>query len=404
MNMLDEDICSHFCSHWFMASVWKRDNSPYWVACYTGANGARLKKSTKQTNRTKALRLAMAWEDAARKARHGLLTENQARKVISEIVEVTSGEELEVFSVEDWFTLWLGDKKDVRAPRTHERYNAIVNAFLDSLHERKKVSIGYLNAKDIKKFRDLQLAAGKSPRTCNLEVKTLRAALNAARRQGLVTTNAAEALEMLPTEKSKKAVFTAEDIEKILEVASADWSGATLVGFFTGARLGDVANLTWESVDLSAKLINFVPEKTSHSEHPTKVVIPIAKTLLDYLMTLPSSDDPNAYLFPSLAGRNTGGHNGLSRQFLHILESAKLVSAARVKKKGEKGRIQSALSFHSLRHSCTSAMANGGIPVEVRQLITGHASAEMNAIYTHHELDRLRKAIDVVPVVRVPSR
>ena len=37
-----------------MPSLWKRDNSPYWVCCYTSADGQRLKKSTKQTDRKRA--------------------------------------------------------------------------------------------------------------------------------------------------------------------------------------------------------------------------------------------------------------------------------------------------------------------------------------------------------------
>ena len=40
-------------------------------------------------------------------------------------------------------------------------------------------------------------------------------------------------------------------------------------------------------------------------------------------------------------------------------------------------RNVSKLSFHSLRHSFNSALANAGIPPEIRQLLTGHSSLEM---------------------------
>ena len=53
---------------------------------------------------------------------------------------------------------------------------------------------------------------------------------------------------------------------------------------------------------------------------------------------------------------------------------------------GEKGRNVSALSFHSLRHSFTSAMANANVPAEIRQKLTGHADSKSHATYTHHEL------------------
>ena len=42
-------------------------------------------------------------------------------------------------------------------------------------------------------------------------------------------------------------------------------------------------------------------------------------------------------------------------------------------------------------------MANAGVPVEVRQKFTGHASAEMNQHYTHHEIETLRAAVEKLP-------
>jgi hypothetical protein len=33
---------------------------------------------------------------------------------------------------------------------------------------------------------------------------------------------------------------------------------------------------------------------------------------------------------------------------------------------------------------------------ELRQKLTGHASADMNALYTHHELETIRTAIETI--------
>jgi site-specific recombinase XerD len=55
------------------------------------------------------------------------------------------------------------------------------------------------------------------------------------------------------------------------------------------------------------------------------------------------------------------------------------------------------LSFHSLRHSFNSAMANAGVSQELRQRLTGHASKAINDRYTHTELETLRKAVGTVP-------
>ena len=53
------------------------------------------------------------------------------------------------------------------------------------------------------------------------------------------------------------------------------------------------------------------------------------------------------------------------------------------KKDENLGRNVSRLSFHSLRHSFKSAMANADVPLEIRQKLTGRASQDMNKHQTH---------------------
>jgi integrase len=65
-------------------------------------------------------------------------------------------------------------------------------------------------------------------------------------------------------------------------------------------------------------------------------------------------------------------------------------------KTGKAGRNVSRLSFHSLRHSLTSALANAGVPAEIRQKLTGHADVKAHAAYSHHEFETIRQALDKV--------
>ena len=69
------------------------------------------------------------------------------------------------------------------------------------------------------------------------------------------------------------------------------------------------------------------------------------------------------------------------------------------RKRGEGvgGRKFRTLSFHSLRHTFNSMLANAGVDQEIRQQLTGHASAEMNRRYTHLELKTMRDAISKLP-------
>src|SRR5262245_46570877 len=72
--------------------------------------------------------------------------------------------------------------------------------------------------------------------------------------------------------------------------------------------------------------------------------------------------------------------------FARIMERAKVRGEVARKRAGESGRAVNSLSFHSFRHTLTTIMANADVPAEVRQKFTGHASAEMNHHYTHHEI------------------
>ena len=51
-------------------------------------------------------------------------------------------------------------------------------------------------------------------------------------------------------------------------LAGTDWQGAILFGYGTGARLQDVANLRWESIDLENRVIQF-----SASAKPDAIVV-----------------------------------------------------------------------------------------------------------------------------------
>ncbi|MBP8258770.1 MAG: site-specific integrase [Verrucomicrobia bacterium] len=377
-----------------MASLTRKSRSPYWFACFTKPDGTRTKISTKQTNRQKALAVALKWEEASRRARRGLLTEIQARNVISDIMEQTSGEALMFYTAEDWLRDWLAGKQQTKASATVERYRHVVSEFIAHLGKRAQLNLAQITPKDVRTFRDGELARGKSAKTCNLAVKTVSAALNAAHRQGYIPSNPASAVESLPHEASSKGTFTPEQVATLVAAApSTDWRGAIVFAYFTGARLRDVSNMHWEAVDLAGRVVSFTPQKTKRT-----VTVPLHPQLEEVLIGIAGQDNPHAFLFTSLAGQRTGGAHGLSRQFAGIMERAGIRASIARPRKGE-GRAVSHLSFHSLRHSFNSAMANQGVAQEVRQKLTGHASPEMNKLYTHHEVEALRAAINVIPAI-----
>ena len=55
-------------------------------------------------------------------------------------------------------------------------------------------------------------------------------------------------------------------------------------------------------------------------------------------------------------------------------------------------------TFHSLRHSFNSALANAGVTEEIRMKLTGHSSKAMNTRYTHLEVSTLKSAMTSLPL------
>jgi len=391
-----------------------RARSPYWICCYTSATGRRLKKSTKirikpldgekrkdgkkktaADKRVEAWEVCLAIERAENHAKNGSLTEQAAKKIIGEILERTTGEPLHNYKVRDWFDHWLEMKEQVRAGKTMDRYRQVIRDFIASLDNRADLALSHITPQDVLAYRNSIIAANKTARTANLSVKVVSAAFNAAVRQHLIESNPATALETLPVKTEERATFTPAQVSKLIQAGEGDWPGAILLAYYTGARLGDVANMLWSAIDWRKKLIRFTPSKTKKP-----VTVPLHPQLERELLKKPGIG--KTAMFPTLTGRGTGGKHGLSGRFAAIMEKAGIEGKITQHAKG--GRALSNLSFHSLRHSFNSAMANAGVSQEIRQKLTGHASAETNKIYTHHELEPLRVAIAAIPSVKVRAR
>ena len=81
------------------------------MCSFVAADGRRLKKSTKTRDRRKALEFCLLLEKTAMKARRNELTAAQGRKLIAEMVAISSGEQMSAHTVRGWFEEWLSNKK-----------------------------------------------------------------------------------------------------------------------------------------------------------------------------------------------------------------------------------------------------------------------------------------------------
>jgi integrase len=374
-----------------------RGKTPFYIAAYTDHLGRRRKRSTKETSKAKAQDVLNGWLKAEAAARGGRLTEARAREIVGEILESVSGRKLYAPTVAQYFRDWLEAEKPTVSPNSYIKKEQAVRLFLESLGDRAFLSLESVTEADIVKLRDELLAAGRRATTVNgLVRKILAQPFRAAQKKGLIRIDPVAGLKAVRGDRVEKHTFTAEQIQRLFNTAKGDWKGMVVAGFFTGARLGDLANLTWGNVDLFERTITFTQKKTG-----AKIKIPMAEDLHSYLCGIPMQDNPKAPVFSTLCGKTSAGKSGLSMAFKRIMKSAGIEQGT-IRERGEGvSRKVSGLSFHSLRHSFNTVLTNSGVPQELRMKLTGHSSAEMNAVYSHHELTTIRAALEHLPLRNV---
>ena len=384
-----------------MASITKDTHqppkSPFWIACFTGADGRRLKKSTKTTDPKLARKLADEWEQLAKAGRAGRLTEAHCRKVIGEMYERTVGQPLHFHTARAYLLEWLEGTKDTIATRSYFRYHQTIHEFLGHIGTKAEGLLSEITPIDVRSWRDALKRKGLSAPTVNGAIKVLRMPFKAAHDNGYIGINPCTKNSVRPLRDEArnvaKDVFTPTQLAALINAApSEDWKGAILCGYYTGLRLRDIADLQWSAINEQLHTITVTTRKTRKD-----VTVPIHPQFALWLRKQ-THGIGKAPVFPTLVGKAGSGKSGLSMQFKRIMERAKIRGRLLREATGD-GRSQSSLSFHSLRHSFNAALANAGVGVEMRQELTGHSSLEMNRLYTHPDIEVKRQAVALLPMI-----
>lgn len=402
-----------------MASIHKQSGRGYWFASYRDAAGKQHFVSTRiehgpagkdakdravkaATNRRLALEMATRLEQAER----GNATEAHWRKLLADISERVNERRMEFKIVEAFLGDWLARAEKTKSVGTYERYNGIVKNFKKSLGSKVKAAMADVTVQDVQKFIESRLQNGRNPSTVRTDCKILNAPFALAVRQGLMLMNPVAAAEIPDGEKESRAPFTSEQVGLLLKATEAlakekpkeaavwrEWKTCIMIGYFTGVRLGDAVSMTLGHFDLEKHLLKVRPQKTSRKKRD--LIIPLHPQLEAHVLDLPVADGSGP-LCPTLAQRKVSGKYGLSVQFHTILAEAKIEQET-IAAAGKAGHEFNRYTFHSLRHSYVSELANAGIAPDVRQLLSGHADEKSHAVYTHTKLETLRKAIETLP-------
>lgn len=215
-----------------MASLHTRPRSPFYYAAFTGPDGRRKLVSTGKIKKDEAWEVALKLQSAAKAARQGTFTETQARKILNECLQISTGETLTVYKCDEWFSEWLKNKGGSTSPSTLVRYRGEGQSFLDSLGKRAKLTLAAIRPEDVRNWRDQRAGKGHSATTCNLALKLIRGAFERALKCGYISVNPCAAIDSLKDEtNATRDVFSPDQVSKLVKSAEGDWQGVVLIGY-----------------------------------------------------------------------------------------------------------------------------------------------------------------------------
>jgi integrase len=253
---------------------------------------------------------------------------------------------------------------------------------------------------DLLRFRNDLAASGLAPKTVNQTLKVGRMLFKAAKRDGIISENPLEFVANVRARlATNRGTFSLEQLRAILAVADPEWRSLVLFGFYTGQRLGDLARLRWNNVDLVSGRLTLVTAKTGK-----RLSIPWPVPLRKHIEGLPRGTDANAPLHPRscrIVESQQGRTGTLSRQFGELLMKSGVrekVSHTDIRGVSRSGpRTVHALSFHSLRRTATTLLHEAGVPQAIAQAFIGHDSPAMHEIYVAVGGEALEKAAAAFP-------
>ena len=393
-----------------MATLYRDKGKPEWYARFTDADGKRVSRLTGTTSKVEARkiandleskerdqkagaphlprRLAAIVNDAARDAMKGELTLARAEDLIQQLHRLANPS-FHVVTLDGHLAAWVRTQERDVSKKTARIYWDMHRRIVAAVGPRIAAApVGDLTKADVEralsKIHKTKVKGTErtiTAATVNMDRSALRRALHAAVEAGLAKANVAATVRPLTEDDStERAPFTAAEVRAMIDSDKTpdEWKGAILLAAHTGLRLGDVVRLGRGHVEDSNLVIR--PEKTKRSRKTLS--IPLSPPAFGWI------GDRKGDFFPSLKGVKTGT---LSTQFTRIMDRAGVARDIT-----EAGDVVKRRSFHSLRHSFTSWLAEADVHADVRQKLTGHSSAGVHAKYTHHG-DALGRAVELLP-------
>lgn len=285
-----------------------------------------------------------------------------------------------------------------RSDNTVKNYQVTYNHLLSLLNPEEET---WMTTKEFERFilKYLKILSEKfeAPKTLNAKRTHLRQLVSFAYAKGYINKDFSGAIGSIKEDRGKeKSVLTAEDIEKILNIADSDIENARgfetflkirnrflfIVFLWTGARISEVRNLKWSDINTVTNEIKLFGKGNNTR------IIPLTDDFVmqilryrDNLRLLKENGIVNVledkYVFKSTKPGSKGEVPMTSKAIYNILNDFFV-----------RANIDKRITPHSLRHTFASFGIKNNMSLTVLSKILGHSTPRVTAEVYAHIIDK----------------
>ncbi len=242
----------------------------------------------------------------------------------------------------------------------------------------------------IEKFKQKRLADGLKKSSINREIGLLKSMLNRAVKWKQIHANAIQDAELfkLDDDPSDRVLSRDEEVKLLaacegsaLRYRAPHLAAIILVALYAGLRRSEILRLRWADVNFQKNVLIVQKSKTKAGKGRN---VNLNSMLRQKLFAL-FEQEHGEWVFPSpkrfqIAGQPECHISDVKNAFRRAVRLAGIKS----------------ITFHQLRHTFCSRLADAGASMPVIQELAGHASITMTRRYTHPADERKQQAVEAL--------
>jgi integrase len=235
-----------------------------------------------------------------------------------------------------------------------------------------------ITPRNISKYKMLRTDEGVAPATINRELAMLSKAFSLAVKEWeWLKDNPVSKVPREKEDNERDRWLTVDEEVSLLE-NSPDWlRDIILFNLHTGLRQDELLSLTWDRVDMIRKTILIKDTKNGKPR-----TIPLNRDVLDILEAKSKVVSfKSKIVFHSKCGTKIDKHN-LRRAFVLAIKRAGIED----------------FTFHGLRHTFATRLAQSGYDLYKISKLLGHKDIKTTQRYAHHCPDSLRDGVEMLEV------